>query len=124
VSAYVGDGQNRWPAVHRFDAAVVYRLALEKAVARARYHAIGEEGVPLQTIARGHRRRLNLPVVSKAPAEANDHFGWLGQFVARDMPASSQWTREQLGWLPKGPGLIADLDRPAYFAVEKERASA
>jgi nucleoside-diphosphate-sugar epimerase len=127
VSAYVGDGENRWPAVHRFDAAVVYRLALEKAAAGARYHAIAEEGVRLREIAEIIGRRLDVPVVGKAPEEANDHFGWLGQFVSRDMPASSQWTREQLGWQPKGPGLVADLDRLAYFFApdeERERASA
>jgi len=75
----------------------------------------------LRDIAEVIGRRLNVPVVSKAAEEANDHFGWLGQFVSRNAPASSVWTREQLGWHPTGPGLLADLDRPSYFALEEER---
>ena len=115
VSAYVGEGLNRWPAVHRLDAAHLYRLALEKGSAGARYHGIAEEGVPFREIAEVIGRRLNLPVVSKSPEEAADHFGWFTRFAAIDCLSSSAKTRELLGWQPKQPGLIADLDRPRYF---------
>ena len=111
VSAYVGDGLNRWPAVHRLDAARLYRLALEKGAAGARYHAVAEEGVPLREIAEVIGERLNLPVVSKSPEQAADHFGWLAMFAGHDIPASGQRTQEQLGWRPTGPGLISDLQR-------------
>jgi nucleoside-diphosphate-sugar epimerase len=115
VSAYVGDGLNRWPAVHRLDAAHLYRLALEKGSAEARYHGAAEEGVPFREIAGVIGHRLNVPVVSKVPEEAASHFGWFAQFAALDAPASSKWTQEQLGWEPKQPGLILDIDRPSYF---------
>jgi nucleoside-diphosphate-sugar epimerase len=115
VSAYIGDGLNRWPGVHRLDAAHLYRLALEKGAAGASYHGIAEEGVPTREIAEVIGRRLNLPVISKSPAEAGEHFGFLGYFFGADMPASSKLTQEKLGWRPKQPGLIADLDRPRYF---------
>ena len=115
VSAYVGEGLNRWPAVHRFDAARVYRLAVEKGVAGARYHGLAEEGVPFRDIAGVIGRRLNLPVVSKDAEDAADHFGWFTHFAQIDNLASSQRTRELLGWEPTQPGLIADLDRPRYF---------
>jgi nucleoside-diphosphate-sugar epimerase len=115
VSAYVGDGLNRFPAVHLLDAAPLYRLALEKSSAGARYHAVAEEGVPLREIAEAIGRGLNLPVVSKSQAEANEHFGWLGMFVGADMPASSALTQQRLGWRPTGPGLIADLNAMKYF---------
>ena len=115
VSAYIGDGQNRWPAVRRFDAAKLYRLALEHGAAGARYHAVAEEGVPTRRIAEVIGRRLGLPVVSKPREEASDHFGFIGHFFALDIPASSAKTRERLGWTPTGPGLIDDVDREAYF---------
>lgn len=110
VSAYVGDGRNRWPAAHVLDTARLYRLALEKCKAGARYHAVAEEGVPLRDIADAIGRRLNLPVVAKSPEEAADHFGWLGLFIGFDAPASSARTRERLGWHPTQPGLITDLE--------------
>jgi nucleoside-diphosphate-sugar epimerase len=115
VSAYVGEGRNRWPAVHVLDAARLYRLALEKGSAGARYHAIAEEGVPLRAIAEAIGRGLNVPVVSKSPEEAGQHFGFLGFFVSMDAPASSALTRERLGWRLTGqPGMIADLDHMRY----------
>jgi nucleoside-diphosphate-sugar epimerase len=110
VSAYVGDGRNRWPAAHVLDTARLYRLALERGEAGSRYHAVAEEGVPLRDIAVAIGRRLNLPVAAKSAAEAAGHFGWLGLFVSFDAPASSALTQERLGWRPTGPGLITDLD--------------
>ena len=115
VSAYVGDGSNRWAAVHRLDAAHLYRLVLEKSAADARYHGVADEGVPFREIAAVIGRRLNIPVVSKTPEEAKDHFGWFEMFAKTDMAASSRRTRELLGWEPKQPGLIADIDQPSYF---------
>jgi nucleoside-diphosphate-sugar epimerase len=115
LSAFIGDGLNRWPAVHRLDAARLYRLALEKVAANARYHGVAEEGLPFRDIAGIIGRRLNLPVAGKTPDEAAGHFGWFANFAALDSPASSQHTREQLGWQPTRPGLIADLDGPHYF---------
>lgn len=109
VSAYVGDGRNRWPAAHVLDTARLYRLALEKGEAGARYHAVAEEGVPLREIAEVIGRRLNLPVVAKSPEQAADHFGWLGLFIGFDAPASSARTQQRLGWRPTQPGLITDL---------------
>ena len=115
VSAYVGDGQNRWPAVHRLDAAHLYRLALEKGSAGARYNAVAEEGVPLREIAEAIGRGLKVPVVAKSPEEAAEHFGWLGMFVGADAPASSALTQERLGWRPTGARLISDLDHAREF---------
>lgn len=115
VSAYVGDGSNRWPAVHRLDSARLYRLALEKGSARASYHGVADEGVPFREIAEVIGRRLNLPVVSISANAAAKHFGWMAHFAAIDCPASSAQTRQQLGWRPVRPGLIADLDHARYF---------
>ena len=117
VSAYVGDGSNRWPAVHRLDAARLYRLALEKGSAGARYHGVADEGVPVRDIADVIGRRLGVPVVARSAEEAADHFGWLAHFLGIDCPASSAQTQEQLGWRPTQPGLIPDLDRPSYFDI-------
>lgn len=116
VSAYVGDGMNRWPAVHRLDAAPVYRLALEKAALGVRYHAVADEGVPFKDIAGVIARRLRLPVVSKRPEEAAGHFGWFAHFAGTDSPASAAQTRAQLAWRALQPGLIADIDQAAYFS--------
>ncbi|QPC91134.1 SDR family oxidoreductase [Mesorhizobium sp. INR15] len=115
VSAYIGDGANRWPAVHRLDAATLFRLALEKGTGGVRYHGVAEEGVPTREIAEVIGRRLNLPVVSKTADEAAGHFGFVGHFFGRDWPTSSEKTRDVLGWRPKQAGLIADLDHPRYF---------
>jgi nucleoside-diphosphate-sugar epimerase len=115
VSAYVGDGLNRWPAAHRLDAAHLYCLALAKANGGATYHAVAEEGVPVRDIAETIGRGLKIPVVSLPPEEAGAHFGWLGAFVGWDVPASSAQTREQLGWNPTGPSLISDLENMNYF---------
>lgn len=115
VSAYIGEGQNQWPAVHRFDAAELFRLALEKGAADTRYHGSAEVGVPFREIATVIGKRLGLPVVSVSAEEAAAHFGWFAHFAEMDNPSSSEWTRQTLGWQPTGPGLIADLDRPSYF---------
>jgi nucleoside-diphosphate-sugar epimerase len=115
VSAYIGDGLNRWPAVHRLDAARLYKLALEKHEAGSRYHAVAEEGVSMREIAEVIGRGLKVPVVSLSPEEAPAHFGWLAMFAGFDMPASSAQTQQRLGWHPTGPGLIADLEQMRYF---------
>jgi nucleoside-diphosphate-sugar epimerase len=115
VSAFIGDGLNHWPAVHRIDAARLYRLMLEKRPAGARYHAVADEGVPTREIAEAIGRGLNVPVVSKSSEEAANHFGWIGRFFGIDGPASSALTRKRMGWRPVQSGLIADLNAEHYF---------
>jgi nucleoside-diphosphate-sugar epimerase len=115
VSAYVGDGSNRWSAAHVLDVAHLYKLALEKHESGSRYHAVGEEGVSMRHIAEVIGRGLKLPVVSLSPEEAQAHFGWLAVFAGLDMPASSAQTQRRLGWRPTGPGLLADLEQMRYF---------
>ncbi|MDN3273504.1 SDR family oxidoreductase [Frankia sp. RB7] len=117
VAAYIGDGMNRWPAGHRFDAARVYRLALEQGATAPRYHAIAEEGIPFKTIAEVIGKRLGVPVVSKSQDEAAAQFGWFARFAAVDVPSSSAKTRALLGWEPQEKGLIEDLDQPYYFKI-------
>ena len=124
VSAFVGDGLNRWAAVHVLDTARLYRLALEKQETGARYHAVAEEGVPFRDIAEAIGRGLKVPVVSKSSDEATAHFGWLGMFVGRDFAASSLQTQRQLGWRPTGPGLIADLEQHRYSEPAADSVSA
>ncbi len=115
VSGYLGDGSNRWPAVHRFDAARLFRLVLEQAPAGSTLHAVADEGVPIRDIAEVIGRRLDLPVVPVAAGDAGEHFDWLGRFLALDSPASSEQTRELLDWRPAHPGLMDDLDKGHYF---------
>ena len=119
VSAYIGEGLNRWAAVHVIDAARLYRLALEKGEAAARYHAVAEEGVPLRDIAEVIGQGLKVPVVSLTPEEGAAHFGFLARFAGTDLRASSAQTRKRLGWHPAGPGLIADLEQMNYFELAK-----
>jgi nucleoside-diphosphate-sugar epimerase len=115
VSGYIGDGTNRWPAVHRLDSARLFRLALESAPAGSTLHAVADEGVPIRDIAEVIGRNLDLPVVSISAEEAAEHFAWLAGFLAADSPASSTLTQELLDWHPTQPGLIADLERGHYF---------
>jgi len=117
VSAYVGDGSNRWPAVHRLDAAHLFRLALERSPAGSRLHGVADEGVPFRDIAGVIGRRLNLPVVAVSAEEAGNHFSWFTPFATIDISASSALTREQLEWQPVQPALIPDIDREQYFAI-------
>ncbi|MGI4743918.1 MAG: SDR family oxidoreductase [Janthinobacterium lividum] len=116
AAAYVGEGLNRWPAVHRLDAARLFRLVLEQGVAGGRYHGVADEGVPLRELAAVIGRHLHLPVVAKAAAAATDHFGWMARFAGLDLPASSVRTQQQLGWHPTQPSLLADLEQGSYFA--------
>lgn len=118
VSAYVGEGVNRWPAAHVSDVARLYRLALEQHEAGARYHAVGEEGVPLRDIAAAIGRGLKVPVVSISREEAAAHFGFFAGFVSLDLAASSAMTQKRLGWSPNGVGLISDLDHMRYEGAE------
>ncbi len=110
-SGYLGDGVNRWPAVHRLDAVRVFRIALEQAPARTALHAVGDEGIPTRDIAAVIGAKLGLPVESVPRA----HFSWLGGFYALDTPASSKLTQERFGWRPERVGLIADLEHGTYF---------
>jgi nucleoside-diphosphate-sugar epimerase len=116
VSGYIGDGANRWPAVHRLDSAHLFRLALENAPAGSTLHAVADEGVPIRDIADVIGRHLDVPVVSISPEDAPGHFTWLAHFLGLDSPASSTLTRELLDWHPTQPGLIADLDKGHYFS--------
>jgi nucleoside-diphosphate-sugar epimerase len=115
ISGYVGDGSNRWPAVHRLDSAHLFCLAVERAPAGSTLHAVAEEGVRIRDVAEVIGRHLDLPVVSVAPANAAEHFGWMGAFIGVDSPASNTLTRELLGWQPTQPGLIDDLNQGHYF---------
>ncbi|RWE72021.1 SDR family oxidoreductase [Mesorhizobium sp.] len=114
VSAYLGEGGNRWSAAHVLDVAKLYRLALDNQETGVRYNAVAEEGIPVREIAEVIGAGLNVPVVSLSQDEAADHFGWLAMFAGLDLPASSEWTRAHLGWQPTGPGLIADLKQMDY----------
>jgi nucleoside-diphosphate-sugar epimerase len=115
VSGYLGDGSNRWPAVHRLDSAHLFRLAVENAPAGSVLHAVAEEGVPIRAVAEVIGRQLDVPVVSISPEDAAGHFSWLAGFLAADSPASSTLTRELMDWQPTQPGLIDDLDKGHYF---------
>jgi len=116
ASAFIGEGNNFWPAVHRLDAAHLFRLVLEKGSSGV-YHAVAEEGVPFREIANVIGRRLNIPVVSKTLEEANNHFTWFTHFAMMDISASSHLTQKQLGWHPTQPGLMEDLDSTHYFEI-------
>ena len=115
VSAYIGDGQNRWPGVHYLDAATLFRLALERGATGAAWHGIADEGVAMRQIAEIIGKHLNVPVVSKSPDEAGEHFGWFASFAGVDAPASSAITQQKLGWNPSRAGLVADLEAGFYF---------
>jgi nucleoside-diphosphate-sugar epimerase len=117
VAGYIGDGANRWPAVHRLDAAHLFRLALEQAPAGSTLHGVADEGVPIRAVAEVIGRHLNVPVVAVAPDDAVEHFTWLGGFIGIDGPTSSALTRDLLDWRPTQPGLIDDLDKGHYFHV-------
>ena len=115
VSAYVGNGQNLWPSVHRLDAARVYRLALEQGAQGGPFHAVADEGVPFRQIAEAIGEQLGVPTKSISPEEAAGHFGPIAMFIAGNGPASSARTRERLGWVPEQPGLIRDIGQPEYY---------
>lgn len=115
VSAYIGDGANRWPAVHRFDAARLFCDAFERGEPGQRVHAAQDEGVAFRAIAEAIGKGLRAPTLSIAPAEADAWFSWLARFAAADVPASSRLTRQRLGWAPREKALLADLESPSYF---------
>jgi nucleoside-diphosphate-sugar epimerase len=117
AAAYVGEGTERWAAVHRQDVSRLYRLALEKGTTDGIYHAVGEEGVPMRQVIEVIGRALNVPIVSIKKEEAGDYYGPLAMFAGLDMPASSALTQQRLGWTPAGIGLIADIGQPGYFKV-------
>lgn len=123
VSGYPGEGTNLWPAVHRRDAARLFRLAVESAPAGSVLHGVGEQGIATREIAATIGRQLEIPVAAIPADQVDDHFGWIGRFFAMDGTASSAWTREQLGWEPTHPGLIEDLDAGHYFAAEQRTAA-
>ena len=112
ISAYIEDGQNKWSGVHRLDAAVLYRLAIEKGAKGDRYHGVGDAGVTTKEIAEIIGKQLNLPVVSQTREEAGDHFGWMSNFFGMDMAASSLKTQKELGWKPRSP----EFDRGSFLA--------
>ena len=116
VSAYPGEGRNRWPGVHRLDAARLYRLVLEDGAREPAYHGVADEGVPMRQIAEVIGRRLGVPV----EARGREHFGWFADFAGLDMPASSAHTRSSLGWEPTGPDLLSDIDQPGYYTGARE----
>ncbi len=117
ISAYTGEGQNRWNGVHRLDAAHLYRLALENATKGTRFHAVAEGEIPLKTVAEAIGKMLDIPVISIAPEKAAEHFGWFARFAAIDCPASSKITQENLGWHPSHPTLLADLEAGVYSKI-------
>lgn len=123
VSAYIGDGANRWAAVHRRDAARAFRLALEKGEAGARYHAIDDDGIAIRLLAETIGHHLNLPTASITQEAAAAHFGFLAMFIGLDAPMSSALTREKLGWAPTGPALITDLENGSYFTADASKFS-
>ena len=117
-SAYIGDGENAWPAVHVHDAAAAFRLAVERGPSAATYHAIGEGSIPFRKIAEAIATGLNVPCVSLSAEAAREHFGWFYGFAAIDQPTASDWTRARLGWRPRGQGLLADMMATGYFTVD------
>jgi nucleoside-diphosphate-sugar epimerase len=123
VSGFIGDGTNRWPAVHRLDSARLFRLALEQAPAGSTLHAVADEGVPIRDIAEVIGRHLDLPVVAISPEDAGEHFTWMAGFLGADSPASSAITQDLLGWHPTQPGLIADLEEGHYFQAARPAAA-
>ena len=124
VSAYIGEGRNRWTAVHRLDTGNLYRLALEKGSAGARYHGVAQEGIAFRDIAEAIGKGLKIPVVSLTAEEATNHFGWFAAFAGIDCPASSKLTQERLGWHPVQTSLLGDLERGSYFKLTRETVGA